>query len=133
MSENNNIKQAQTEISGFSINNGLKFWLFFLFCFFFLQYPIPLSILLGAVGGVSGGWVIGWWNTKDDPIEKPQPEETKPEEEVVEEVPVTMTGLRRAKQERDALAKRRSEELPAPLNWLFKKRDNSFKSRRRSR
>lgn len=133
MSENNKIQQVLSQISGgFSINNALKLWLFFLFCFYFLKYPIPLSILLGAVGGVAGGWVIGWWNTKDDPIEKPQPEENKSEEEV-EEVPVTMTGLRRAKQERDALAQRRSESLPAPLNWLFKKRDKSFKSRRRSR
>lgn len=133
MSENNNIKQSQSEFSGFSTDNALKFWLFFLFSFFFiLQYPIPLSILLGAVGGTAGGWVIGWWNTKDDPIERPQPEENKPEEEV-EEAPVTMTGLRRAKQERDALAARRSESLPAPLNWLFKKRDKSFKSRRRNR
>lgn len=133
MSENNNIKQALTEFSGFSINNALKFWLFFLFCFFFLQYPIPLSILLGAVGGSAGGWVVGWWNTKDDPIERPKPEETTSEEEEVEEVPVTMTGLRRAKQERDALAKRRSEGLPAPLDRLFKKRDKSIRARRRSR
>lgn len=133
MSQNNNIQQVLSKISvGFSTNNALKLWLFFLFSFYFLKYPIPLSILLGAVGGVAGGWVIGWWNTKDDPIERPQPEQTNPEEEV-EEVPVTMSNLRRAKQEREALAKRRAKSLPAPLNWLFKKRDKSFKSRRRSR
>jgi len=38
----------------------LKSWLFFLFLFFLLGYPIPFSILFGAIGGVAGGLTSSW-------------------------------------------------------------------------
>jgi len=40
---------------------GIQFWLFFLLTFFVLGYPLPLAIVLGAVGGIAGGTIAGRW------------------------------------------------------------------------
>jgi hypothetical protein len=91
--------------------------LFFLFCFFFLGYPVPLSILLGLAGGLGAGWVIGWWKTKDDPKDLLPPE---PQEE--EKTPAKVSGLRLAKQRRDtAKAKKRSQGSLTSLGGFLKK------------
>jgi len=85
---------------GFSI--ALPLWLFFLFCFFFLGYPVPLSILLGAIGGLAGGWIVGWWNSKDEtrPSDLEEPEEP-------EEAPIRLKGLHSARKKREASYKKR--------------------------
>ena len=51
---------------------GLKLWLLFLIGFKLLGYPISSSILLGAIGGLAGGWVAAWWrmDEPDKPIEE---------------------------------------------------------------
>jgi hypothetical protein len=54
----------------------LKYWLFFLICFVMLGYRVPLSIFLGAVGGLAGAWVVAWSKAKDEPRQV-RPEETK--------------------------------------------------------
>lgn len=117
MSDKKNIKQSLTGFSkGFSTGIGLQLWLFFLFCFYFLGYPVRLSILLGFAGGFAGGWVVGWWKTKDVPIE-PEP---KVEDRV--ESTAKASGLRQAKQRRDAAkSKKRSPGLLTPLDGLIKK------------
>ncbi|MFZ4667440.1 MAG: hypothetical protein ACOYME_13520 [Prochlorotrichaceae cyanobacterium] len=43
---------------------GIQFWLFFLLTFFVLGYPLPLAIVLGAVGGIAGGTIAGRWQTQ---------------------------------------------------------------------
>ncbi|MEY2977002.1 MAG: hypothetical protein ACO31I_00375 [Prochlorotrichaceae cyanobacterium] len=40
---------------------GIQFWLFFLLTFFVLGYPLPLAIILGAVGGIAGGTIAARW------------------------------------------------------------------------
>ncbi|MGQ4647568.1 hypothetical protein [Lyngbya aestuarii] len=91
--------------NGFSqgFSTALPLWLFFLFCFFFLGYPVPLSILLGAIGGLAGGWIVGWWNSKDEQTRISELQE----EEESEEAPIRLKGLRSAKKKRDASYKRR--------------------------
>lgn len=48
------------------IDSGLKYWLFFLLGFVFAGYNPPMGILLGAIAGIGGGWIIAWWETKED-------------------------------------------------------------------
>jgi hypothetical protein len=50
------------------IEAGLKYWLVFLLAFFFLGYPVQLSILLSALAAIAGGFIALWWKSKDLPI-----------------------------------------------------------------
>ncbi|HEY9652507.1 MAG TPA: hypothetical protein V6C95_17750 [Coleofasciculaceae cyanobacterium] len=129
MSDKKDIKRILADFSGgFSTGTGLRLWLFFLFCFFFLGYPVPLSILLGAAGGIAGGWVFGWWQTKDQLIEV-TPEEIEATE-ASPDAPPRVSGLRLAKQRREARAKQRPSGLVTPLSGFFEKRNKlSRKSR----
>lgn len=102
MSQNKNLQQSLSGISnGFSTGIALQLWLFFLFCFYFLGYPVPLCILLGLAGGLGGGLIIGWWKTKDQPIE------VRPVELEEEETSERISGLRSAKRRRDAAKSRK--------------------------
>lgn len=131
MSEKKNIQQTLAGFSsGFSTGTGLKLWLFFLFCFFFLGYPVPLCILLGAAGGLAGGWVIGWWNTKDQPSDLKQDLVEEPEES--EESYTRVSGLRKAKQQRNAKGRNRSQGLQIPFSGFFEKGGKSSRRPRRS-
>lgn len=96
MSQKKTINQVLPDFSdGFPL--ALRLWLLFLLALFFLGYPVPFSILMGAVGGFAGGWVFSWWKSKDESvaIESEEPEES-------EEIPVRVSGLTLAKQRRDA-------------------------------
>ncbi|MGB3206266.1 MAG: hypothetical protein WBB28_14850 [Crinalium sp.] len=86
-----------TQDSGMSagISAGLKLWLFFMLSFVLVGNPIPFSIFLGAVGGLSGGLVFAWWNSKDEQLDQGQ----------TSEAPAIVSGFRRAKLLRNANAK----------------------------
>jgi prepilin signal peptidase PulO-like enzyme (type II secretory pathway) len=58
--------QAPTIGSADGIDAGLKYWLFFLLGFLFLGYPASRSVLLSALAGLGGGWIIAWWETKEE-------------------------------------------------------------------
>lgn len=58
--------QAPVVASSDGIDAGLKYWLFFLIGFGLLGYPAPMSILLGGIGAVGGGWIIAWWRSKEE-------------------------------------------------------------------
>jgi hypothetical protein len=113
-------------LAGFSegFSTALKLWLFFMMSFFFLGYPVPFCILLGAIGGFAGGWVAAWWKSKDDPKDlEPQPVEEP-------EIPPRVSGLRLAKQQRDNKTPQRSQGLIKPLSGFFERKG---KMSRRSR
>ncbi|MEC4816234.1 MAG: hypothetical protein SAK29_23645 [Scytonema sp. PMC 1069.18] len=57
-------KQPEVAVSE-GIDAGLKYWLFFLLAFVFVGYKPPMGILLGAIAGIGGGWIIAWWETKE--------------------------------------------------------------------
>ena len=40
---------------------ALRIWLIFLLIFIFFRYPVPFSIIFGAIGGIAGGIVTAWW------------------------------------------------------------------------
>lgn len=39
------------------LSTGVKYWLFFMIALFLLRYDSLLSIVLGAIGGLAGGFV----------------------------------------------------------------------------
>ncbi|MBP0016297.1 MAG: hypothetical protein J7647_01920 [Cyanobacteria bacterium SBLK] len=85
------------------ISTGLTLWLFFIAAFVFLGYSVPLSIIIGAIGGLSGGRIVTWWHSHDAP-----PPERSPEE-VEEEIPLKKThrmGIVEAQQHRKIREKR---------------------------
>lgn len=119
MSEKKDTKKSKAGLfTGFSTGTGLRLWLFFLFCFFFLGYPVPLSILLGFAGGVAGGWAMGWWKSSEGPRVVESEEEQ--DLDVLEEQP-RVSGLRLAKQRRDNRTRRRIQ-TPTVLFGGFLKR-----------
>jgi uncharacterized membrane protein YeaQ/YmgE (transglycosylase-associated protein family) len=61
-----NSSQPPTVASSDGIDAGLKYWLFFLLGFGLLGYPAPMSILLGGIGALGGGWIIAWWRSKEE-------------------------------------------------------------------
>ena len=117
MSEKKTIDQVLPGFSdGFPVS--LRLWLLFLLSLFFLGYQVPFSILMGAIGGFAGGWVFAWWKSKDEPATI-QLEET----EESEEIPVRVSGLTLAKQQRDAQkAKKRSPQRNLTLFGRLSKR-----------
>lgn len=48
------------------IDAALKYWLFFLLGFVFVGYSPAVSIVLGAVAAIGGGWITAWWASKED-------------------------------------------------------------------
>jgi hypothetical protein len=58
--------QQTTVASSDGIDAGLKYWLFFLLGFVLLGYSPPVSILLGAVAAIGGGWITAWWGSKEE-------------------------------------------------------------------
>ncbi len=97
---------------------GLKLWLFFMFSFLFLGYSIPMSILLGAIGGLAGAWVVAFWKSKDEP-RKPQSAITEKPAGIYSK----LSGFRLAKLKRDAKIKKyRRHKIRQKLpSWLFRK------------
>jgi hypothetical protein len=71
------------------IDAGLKYWLFFLAGFVWLQYPATLGILLGAFGGFGGGVILAWWGSKEATQTNLPPELTEGE---IAELPKQTTG-----------------------------------------
>ncbi|MDX2242563.1 MAG: hypothetical protein NW224_17890 [Leptolyngbyaceae cyanobacterium bins.302] len=47
---------------------GAKVLLLFMFGFFFLGYTPFLSVCLGAIAGLTSGFISSWWHAKEDYI-----------------------------------------------------------------
>ena len=50
------------------ISAGIMVWLGFLLCFAFLDYPVPLSIILGGFGAMATAWLSASWQSGDEEI-----------------------------------------------------------------
>ncbi|ARV58611.1 hypothetical protein BZZ01_08145 [Nostocales cyanobacterium HT-58-2] len=105
--------QPQTVATSEGVDAGLKYWLFFLLAFAFVGYQPPMSIFLGAIGGIGGGWIIAWWQAKEESrTQIPQEglEETTEEGEIASEKP-------RRRQIRKTT--RRYRRRPGTINFRF--------------
>ncbi len=52
--------------AGMGYRTGAKMLLIFMFAFFFVGYSPLLSISLGAIAGLSSGFISSWWHAKED-------------------------------------------------------------------
>lgn len=55
--QQNNFKNKPDD--GFTA--GLKFWLIFLIALVLMRFPLPYAIVFAFVGGMAGGFALGWW------------------------------------------------------------------------
>jgi Flp pilus assembly protein TadB len=80
---NENSAAPQTVASNDGIDAAMKYWVFFLLGFVFLGYPAILSIFLGIIGAIGGGWTIAWWRslevTRTQIVDEIKTEEDTPE------------------------------------------------------
>lgn len=112
MSKRNDTSQdATAAAAGFRV--GLQLWLFFLLWFIVLQYSVPLSILMGAIGGFAGGRVVAWWYSKDIP---PPPPSQETEERSRD--PATVTRLGKPKKD----SQKKKKRSLRGTSWLFPER-----------
>jgi hypothetical protein len=49
-----------------SVKVGLQLWLVFVVSLFLLGYPVIFSIVLAAIAGAAGGFIVSWQNSKAD-------------------------------------------------------------------
>jgi hypothetical protein len=99
---------------GFAV--GLKWSLFFLFCFVILNYSPVFSILLASIGGFATSLITDWWHAKGEPalpttLDAAGNQTTKPEAE---------RTLTRAEKWQRVTGNRR-RRLPR-LKWPFRRK-----------
>ncbi|MBD2411513.1 hypothetical protein FACHB389_17870 [Nostoc calcicola FACHB-389] len=72
-----NSAQPPTVASSDGVDTGLKYWLFFMLGFVSLGYPAPMSIFLGGIAALGGGWITAWWGSKEETKTQLQVEESE--------------------------------------------------------
>ncbi len=65
--------------SAAGVNAGSKLLIFFMVGFLLLGYQPFLSICLGAIAGLAGGFTAAWWNASDDFLSDAEAAEQKGE------------------------------------------------------
>ncbi|WP_017303044.1 hypothetical protein [Spirulina subsalsa] len=111
-------KKGDDVVQGVSI--GLLLWLFFLLALVALGYQVTVSIILGGLGGFSGGWIVAWWNSDEPPSELDRPKTM--EEQAGERR--TAPGIAEAQARRKCRERRtpRGRVLPIPRFLLTKRK-----------
>ena len=107
-----NSSQAPTVASSDGVDTGLKYWLFFMLGFVYLGYPAPMSILLGALGALAGGWITAWWGSKEETRTQLQVEES-------EEGGVELTNERFNKRQTRKAGRRYRRSAGSSFNFKF--------------
>ncbi len=96
---------------------SIQIWLIFLLVFYILRYPAPLSIVLGAIAGVSAGFIIGWWAAKPNAVV----------EEIVEEDSLEEVAQTRFRKRRNYARMRNSRNKPeVKWDWNMVKDNLAF-------
>ncbi len=78
-----------------------------------MGYSAPLSILLGAIGGLASGLIVDWWQSKD---EKTEPDK----KEIAEAGLAEETKVRKKRGQYSSLkqrSKRRKQQQEDTANW----------------
>ncbi|MEH2325116.1 MAG: hypothetical protein V7K32_16460 [Nostoc sp.] len=107
-----NSAQASTVASSDGVDTGLKYWLFFMLGFVYLGYPAPMSVLLGAIGALAGGWITAWWGSKE-------PTRTQLQVEESEEGEIEPTNDRLNKRQTRRPARRYRRTSGSIINFRF--------------
>lgn len=104
--------QASTVATSEGVDAGLKYWLFFLLGFVFVGYKPPMGIFLGAIAGIGGGWIIAWWQSKEE-------SRTQLPQEELEESEVEITTSERPNRRQIRKTARRYRRRPGSINFRF--------------
>ncbi|MCC5602339.1 hypothetical protein [Nostoc favosum] len=107
-----NSPQASTVASSDGVDTGLKYWLFFMLGFVYLGYPAPMSVLLGGIGALAGGWITAWWGSKEETRTQLQVEES-------EEGEIEPTNDRINKRQTRRTARRYRRTPGSTINFRF--------------
>ncbi|MEH2437758.1 MAG: hypothetical protein V7K25_26625 [Nostoc sp.] len=107
-----NSPQPPTVASSDGVDTGLKYWLFFMLGFVYLGYPAPMSILLGGIGALAGGWITAWWGSKEETRTQLQVEE-------LEEGQIESTNDRINKRQTRKTARRYRRAPGSSINLKF--------------
>ncbi|MBC1240294.1 hypothetical protein [Nostoc sp. 2RC] len=110
-SATNNSPQPPTVASSDGVDTGLKYWLFFMLGFVSLGYPAPMSIFLGAIAALGGGWITAWWGSKEEA-------KTQLEVEESEETEIQESNQRINNRQRRS-PPRRSRRTSGSINFRF--------------
>lgn len=106
-----NSSKFETVASSEGIDAGLKYWLFFLLGFVFVGYQPPMSIFLGAIAGMGGGWIIAWWKSKEET-------RTQLPSQVLEDTEFEVKSERVPRQPK-RIPSRRYRRAPGSFNFKF--------------
>ncbi|MEM7715889.1 MAG: hypothetical protein AAF349_20330 [Cyanobacteria bacterium P01_A01_bin.68] len=87
----------ETVASSDGVDAGLKYWLFFLLSFLLLGYEPPVSILLGGIAGLSGGFIFAWWGSKEPTVTKVSGHIQREIEKTDDEVPAQRINSQRSR------------------------------------
>ncbi|WP_088243162.1 hypothetical protein [Calothrix rhizosoleniae] len=94
-----NSPRSQNLASSEGIEAGLKYWLFFMLGLVLVGYRPNISILIGGIAGIAGGWIITWWKSKEETkTELPTPEIDSLEKELTSRGQVTRPKMRKTTQ-----------------------------------
>ncbi|MEB3178590.1 MAG: hypothetical protein VKL59_06140 [Nostocaceae cyanobacterium] len=111
-------KKSSNQVIGLyeGVSAGLKFWLFFILAFYFLLgYSPYMSILLGGLGGLAGGWIYAWWNASEEAKTQQQVEELEKTDSELSKATLTKLSKGRG----GAITRRYRRTSPS---WQFWKR-----------
>jgi lipopolysaccharide export LptBFGC system permease protein LptF len=104
------------------VNIGARLLIGFMIGFLFLRYSIFLSICLGFLAGVTGGFIASWWNAKEDYL---RDEETAQESVIAGdgEAVKAIAPLRKIRRGFGVRPARRSRETRAirRFGWLWRR------------
>jgi len=99
------------------MTTGTRLFIVALLGFYFLGYTQFLSICLGAIAGICGGFIASWWNAKEDYVtdEAAQAEESTAVTTAQTRPRRYGMGVKLARQPQETRTKKR-------FGWLFRKR-----------
>lgn len=103
---------------------GIQCWLFFLLMSVGLAYPLPLAIILGAVGGVAGASIVGAWvwepkkNTPEEREEAKKWEAQVDADYLAKGLDVNLYELVRAKREHRYTEGRKRRQSMSIQDWF---------------
>lgn len=112
--------------SAAGVNTGSKLLILFMIGFLLLGYQPFLSICLGAIAGLAGGFTASWWNASEDFLSDAEVAELEGEQKLEETTPST-TSLSRHQRYgfgvKPARQARRDRAIYWPrFGWLFRRK-----------
>lgn len=106
--------------STMGFRTGSKLLLVFMFAFFGLGYTLFLSICLGAIAALTGGFISSWWHAKEDYIT-----DEATASKVVDDVAIAPTSVQSPSTRHGfgvrSMRQSRADRPVRGVGWLFRR------------